>query len=93
MTFWYYAHVESYGAADKVGLYVWLDNVKQTGQLWGPKPTKYKTWTQHSATFNKVGAKGKKLSLEVFFDTVDSINNTTLGVLVDDLKIEHSGCQ
>jgi len=92
VTFWYYADIETSSSYDKVELFTYLDGVKQIGNLWGPKPAAYKKWATRTAVFNTVGSKGKKLELEFKFNSVDGISNSTLGVLIDDLKIEHDGC-
>ncbi|MBP46539.1 MAG: hypothetical protein CMH53_01215, partial [Myxococcales bacterium] len=81
-----YMDTESGTTYDRLYIYV-VDATGKKNQLWykGTPGFKTKSWMNLKFDLNKW--KGQKIQLEFNFNTQDSVANTGLGVLIDDLKL------
>ncbi len=81
-----YMATESGTSYDKLYIYL-IDANGKKNQLWykGSKGFKTNSWLDLKFDLSKW--KGQKVKIEFNFNTSDSVANSTLGVLVDDLKL------
>ena len=94
---WLWWDVESPANYDRIQIYPVVDGVRMLtaatgspsfGAAWYkamPNATATKTWTK--AAVDVSAYTGKKVALEIYFNTVDSVGNSGLGVLVDDVRL------
>jgi hypothetical protein len=84
MTFMLYADVEQAASFDK--LEVWIGNTK----LWEKSSTtvpKMATWQQVSIDLSAHA--GQAVTIIFKFDTVDSVQNATEGIYIDEVTVYH----
>lgn len=84
LKFWHYQDTESGTTYDKIFVYLYVNGSKQT--LYDKsKGFQSKTWVERK--FDLSAHKGKTVEIEFEFNTVDSVANSGLGVVIDDLQI------
>ncbi|MBI5610378.1 MAG: hypothetical protein HY902_15985, partial [Deltaproteobacteria bacterium] len=76
---------------DLLKVYVYADGVKQPAPAWAKTDsTSVQTWG--AVAVDLTAFKGKSVEFEFWFDTVDGVGNSTLGVLIDDVAVVQT-CQ
>ncbi len=85
LSLWLYQATESGTSYDKTYIYL-IDATGKKTQLWykGTKGFSTNKWLELS--FDLKEWAGQKVTVQFLFDTNDSVSNSTLGVLIDDLK-------
>ena len=83
---WLYMDTEAGTSYDRMYIYL-VDASGKKNQLWWKGSSGFKTKTWLNLKFDLSKWKGQKVQLEFNFNTQDSVANTGLGVLIDDLKL------
>ncbi|MSQ84121.1 MAG: hypothetical protein EXR77_14760 [Myxococcales bacterium] len=78
------------GSYDDLYIYVWADGVKVATAIWNKSTVGFTTGAWLSITGDLTAHVGKTIELEFNFNTKDSVGNSGLGVLIDDLTVERT---
>jgi hypothetical protein len=80
---WVYMNTETGSSYDR--LWVYVKTPTATFTVWEKANVLPATWVEITADLSAFA--GQEIQIQLDFDTVDSIANDTLGVLVDDVQI------
>ncbi|MCO4760433.1 MAG: hypothetical protein KC502_02940 [Myxococcales bacterium] len=85
LSLWLYQATESGTSYDKSYIYLITSSGKKI-QLWYKGSKGFSTNKWNELSFDLKAWAGQKVKIQFLFDTKDSVSNSTLGVLIDDLK-------
>jgi hypothetical protein len=88
LKFWLYMDTESGSSYDQLTISVVKNGV--VTQIWSKATAGVGMLAWKEYTVSLAGYAGSTVQLQLFFNTVDSIANSGLGVLIDDLRVTNA---